>query len=52
MSATVCPTCLGAGTVIKPRMALSSGRIGTVNVEEPCKSCKGVGFLPGLKPPV
>lgn len=50
MSATVCPTCLGDRTVVKPRMAMLANKIGTVNVEEPCKTCRGTGYLPGIKP--
>ena len=52
MTVTVCPTCRGDRTIVKPKMALSSGKIGTVNVEEVCKTCSGVGHLSGFKPPV
>ena len=57
MSATVCPMCKGEGTLIVPRAALTPAVTGprlmrTAASGEPCKTCRGVGYLPGLKPPV
>lgn len=54
MTATVCPTCLGDGSVLVPRAALlkSGNQIRSAASNEPCKTCKGVGYLPGIKPPV
>lgn len=50
MTATVCPTCLGEGTVTVGRMSSFAGKIGTLNVEQICKTCDGVGYLQGFKP--